>query len=281
MNKILNILDNLISEQKRDVIDPTLRTKLEELTNKLWTNRNKSYKGKTLIDQIQFKTKDGADGLVKIVISPKLKFIGLMDTKPPFSRDPMDFVMELQPKEYGSKKNLFLTMYHEMMHATDPMMSTKTNMKYQSSYSEHNDTKYWGHPIEFRAITNEFLEALVLEFTRRVKRLRVIENKKLLTKSLKNILDYFKLGTPLSKLSLDVLKRMNDENVLDNRFSKIVSDIQTEYPETAELLPSNEEPYFLYYVENIKKYNPEIWKRFLTMLVKTSREIDDIINKTI
>lgn len=274
-------MENIVTEQKRDVLDPSLRSKLEQLTDKLWNDRNREYKGKTVVDQFNFKTKDGADGLVKIVVNPRLKFIGMMDTKPPFSRDPMDFVMELQPKEYGSKKNLYLTIFHEMMHATDPMMSTKTNMKYQSSYSEHNDAKYWGHPIEFRAITNEFLEALVLEFRRRTNRLRVPENKKILIKSLKNIMDYFKTGKPLSKLSLDIFRRMNDENILDRRFSRVISDIQTDYPETAEILPAETEPYFLTYVESIKKFNPEIWKRFLTMLVKTSREVEDIINNKV
>ena len=32
-------------------------------------------------------------------------------------------------------------------------------------------------------------------------------------------------------------------------------------------------------MELIKKYNPKIWRRFLTMLVKTKDEIENIINK--
>lgn len=279
MSKFLQILDNIILEQKREVLNPELYSRLESLANKLWANKDKQYKGKTTVEQIPFKTKDGVDGLVKVVINPRLKFIGLMDTKPSFSRDPMDFVMELQPREYGSKKNLFLTLYHEMMHATDPTQSTKMNMKYQTSYSEFDDKKYWGHPIEFRAITNEFLEALVLEFKRRLMRLRIPENKKFLTKSLINIMNYFKEGTPLSKLSLDILKRMNDDNVLEGRFSTLLSDISTEFPETSEFLPKQDEPYFLTYILNIKKYNPEIWRRFLTMLFKTSKEIESILNQ--
>jgi hypothetical protein len=279
MNKFLNILENIIQEQKRDILDPKLYSKLEILTDKLWLSRNNEYKGKTFIEQIPFKTKDGVDGLVKVVVNPRLKFIGLMDTKPTLSRDPMDFVMELQPKKYGSKKNLFLTIYHEMMHATDPNQSTKMNMKYQSSYSEHTDSKYWGHPIEFRAITNEFLEGLVIEFKRRVKRLRIPDNKKFLLKSLHNLMRYFKEGYPLSKLSLDILKRINDENVLDNRFAKLLSDIPTDFPQASEFLAKQDEPYFLAYILKIKEYNPEIWRRFLTMLFKTSKEIEEIINE--
>jgi len=281
VEKILTILNHLIVEQKRDILDPELYSSIEKLTDNLWSNRNKVYTKKTLIGQIPFKTKDGTDGLIKIVINPRLSYIGEMGTKPYLSRDPMDFVMELQPKKYGSKKNLYLTIYHEVMHATDPNLSTKTSMKYLSTYNPLDDKKYWGHPIEFRAITNEFLEALVLEFKLRISRLRIPENKKFLIKSLENILNYFKQGTKLSKLSLDILRRMNDENVLDNRFSKLVADISSEFPQTSEFIPDKEEPYFLTYIEKIKNHNPEIWRRFLTMLVKTSREIDDIINKTI
>ena len=279
MEKILTILNHLIVEQKRDILDPELYSSIEKLTDNLWSNRNKVYTKKTLIGQIPFKTKDGTDGLIKIVINPRLSYIGEMGTKPYLSRDPMDFVMELQPKKYGSKKNLYLTIYHEVMHATDPNLSTKTSMKYLSTYNPLDDKKYWGHPIEFRAITNEFLEALVLEFKLRISRLRIPENKKFLIKSLENILNYFKQGTKLSKLSLDILRRMNDENVLDNRFAKLVADISSEFPQTSEFIPDKEEPYFLTYIEKIKNHNPEIWRRFLTMLSKASKEIEEIINK--
>jgi hypothetical protein len=279
MKKILNILNHLIVEQKRDILDPELYSSIEKLTDKLWSNKNKEYTKKTLVGQIPFKTKDGADGLIKIVINPRLSYIGEMGTKPYLSRDPMDFVMELQPKKYGSKKNLYLTIYHEVMHATDPNLSTKTSMKYLSTYNPLDDKKYWGHPIEFRAITNEFLEALVLEFKLRINRLIIPENKKFLTKSLENILNYFKQGSKLSKLSLDILRRMNDENVLDNRFSKLVADISSEFPQASEFIPDKEEPYFLTYIETIKNHNPEIWRRFLTMLSKTSKEIEEIISK--
>jgi hypothetical protein len=279
MKKILNILNYLIVEQKRDVLEPELQSSIENLTNKLWSSRNKKYTRKTFIEQIPFKTKDGADGLVKIVINPRLSYVGEMVTKPYLSRDPMDFVMELQPKKYGSKKNLYLTIYHEMMHATDPAMSTKTSMRHLSTYNPLVDKKYWGHPIEFRAITNEFLEALVLEFKERLSRLRIPENKIFLSKSLNNLMKYFREGSPLSKLSLDILRRMNDENILDNRFSKLLSDMPTDFPQTSEFLPKQDEPYFLTYILKIKENNPEIWRRFLTMLYKTSKEIEQMITE--
>ena len=273
MIKFINILTNVISEQKRYKLDPEVYTKLMELSDKLWASRNKTYTKKTFVDKIPFKTDDGTDGIVTIVINPKLKYVALMDTNPPYSIDPMDFEMQLNPQEYGNKKNLFLTLYHEMMHATDPSQSTKIKTKYLTTYDPSDDTKYWGHPIEFKAIANEFLEGLVLEFNRRNKRLRNINNRKFLLKSLDNILNYFAKGEPLSKQSLNILERINDEYVDENRISNVLADIKTDYPLTRELSSKKNEPFFLTYVEKIKKFNPEIWPRFLTMLYKTKYEI--------
>lgn len=279
MIKIINILTSVISEQKRFQFDPETYNKLVSLTERLWNIKNKEFKKKTHVDSLRFKTSDGAEGLVKIVISPRLKYIGQMETKPKFSRDPMDFVMELQPKEYGSKKNLFLTIYHEMLHATDPSQSTKTSPKFLTTYNEKRDESYWGHPIEFRAITNEFLEGLVNEFKRRIDRLRNTDNKKFLIKSLDNILNYFGKGEPLNKLSLDILSRINDENIPDTKLSKLISNMTADYPKTSEFFSSKEDPYYITYIQLIKKYNPKIWPRFLTMLYNTSEELKNIINK--
>jgi hypothetical protein len=277
--KFINILETVISEQKRFRFDPETYTKLTELTNKLWANRNKQYDKKTKVDQLQFKTSDGADALVQIFINPRYPHFGELDTRPKGSRDPLDLVIQLNPKKYGSKKNLFLTIYHEMLHATDPSQSTKMNIKYQSRYNEKSDKDYWGHPIEFRAITNEFLEALVGEFTRRYSRLKNVDNKKFLLKSLNNIVNYFGKNEILSKLSLDILNRLNDENIGDNKISKVLSNISLDYPATTELLNNKEEPYYLTYIELIKKYNPKMWPRFLTMLYSTKDEIETLLNK--
>jgi hypothetical protein len=145
---------------------------------------------------------------------------------------------------------------------------------------EKKDEKYWGHPIEFFAITNEFLEGLVLEFERRKNNLRNPENIKYLDKSFNNILNYFAKGEKLSKLSLDILSRINDEHVSDTAISKVVADIQTQYPNVEfSKQTKDEKPYYLILIELIKKYNPKIWPRFLTMLFKIKDEIQEILNK--
>jgi len=278
--KFIDILSDVITEQKRHKFDPETYAKLHSLVDSLWNDRNIEYKGKTIVDYVPITVKDGTQGQVQIRVNPRLKYIGYMGTKPKDSRDPMDIYIEVNPKFYESKKNLYLTLYHELIHAIDPTQSTKLNQKYQTTYNEKSDEMYWGHPIEFFAITNEFLEGLVIEFKRRADRIRNEDNRKYLNKSFKNILGYFAKGEKLSKVSSDILYKINDEYVKEDVISKVLDDLITNNPHLADYITMPKDvPYYLNYIELIKKYNPKIWKRFLTMLFKTKDEIETIINK--
>lgn len=280
MRNLINILSNVINEQKRYHFSPDVYTKINMIADELWSKRNKKYKGKELVDIIPFKLADGTDGLVKVIVNPRLPYMGYMGTRPKKSLDPADIFIEVNPKFYETRKNLYLTLYHEMIHASDPTQSFKWKPSYELTYDEKKDEKYWGHPIEFFAITNEFLEGLVLEFERRKNNLRNPENIKYLDKSFNNILNYFAKGEKLSKLSLDILSRINDEHVSDTAISKVVADIQTQYPNVEfSKQTKDEKPYYLILIELIKKYNPKIWPRFLTMLFKVKDEIQEILNK--
>jgi hypothetical protein len=278
MIKFINILSNVISEAKRYQLSPEDYTKLLELTDRLWASRSKDLPRKTEVDQIEVKTADGSDAKIRVFLNPRYKNYGEMDIKPRTSVNPQKFVMQLNPKNYGSKKNLFNTLFHEIMHATDPNFTTKYNEKYWADYDPTVDEKYWGHPVEFRAVTNEVLQSLVNEFKRRNDKVRNTDNKKYLLKSLDNIINYFAKNEPLSKLSLNILERLSDEGLNDNKYAKLLADIPTDFPNTAELMPKNE-PYYLKYINTIKKFNPDMWPRFLTMLYKTSDEIKDILNE--
>ena len=278
MIKFINILSNVISEQKRYKLSPEDYTKLLELTDRLWTLRSKEIPRKIEVDQMEFMTADGSEGKVRIFLNPRYKNYGQMDLNPKTTRNPQKFVMQLNPKLFGSKKNLFLTLYHELMHATDPNFTTRSNDNYWKDYDPTVDEKYWGHPVEFRAVTNEFLEGLVNEFRRRNNGVIKVENRQLLLKTLNNILNYFAKNEPLSSLSLDVINRISDEGLKDTRIANLLANISTEYPETSEFM-NNKEPYYLRLINTIKKFNPDMWPRFLKMLYDTVDEIKDIINK--
>jgi hypothetical protein len=92
-------------------------------------------------------------------------------------------------------------------------------------------------------------------------------------------MNYFSKGEPLSPLSNDILFRVNDEFVGEET-PKQLKNWTTDMPHLADFITrSGEEPYYLYYVQMIKKFNPTIWKKFLSMLYTTSSEIRDIIYK--
>ena len=278
--KFINILTSVISEQKKYNFAPDTQEKLKSVVDKLWNDRNKKYTKKTMVDYFTFKLADGSEGLVKVIVNPRLPYIGFMGTNPKKSLDPADIFIEVNPKHYQSKKNLYLTIYHEMIHASDPTQSHEWKPSYEVTYNPKKDEMYWGHPIEFFAITNEFLEGLINEYKRRIDRTKNPQNISLLMKSYNNILNYFAKGEKLSKLSQDIMYRINDEYVNTNKISNMLADISTEYPNVSELIPNKEDvPYYLSYVELIKKYNPKIWPRFLTMLFKTKSEIEEMINK--
>jgi hypothetical protein len=256
-------------------MDPELNFILHDLADRLWDSRNKKITRKTIVDGFPFKTSDGQDGYVKVVINPRLSHLGQIDTKPTGSRDPADFVLEVQPKHYVSRKNLYLTLYHEMLHATDPSQSTKYDPKYMLTYDEKSDEKYWGHPFEFRTISNEFLEGLEMEIERRLSLIKNPDYKKYLIQSIENILRYFAEGQPLTKLSLDILRRVNDEEVLENMINKSLTDLTSINPGLSDFISAREgeEPYYLTYIELVKKYNKKMWPRFLTMLFKSLEDL--------
>lgn len=157
-------------------------------------------------------------------------------------------------------------------------LSTKMNMKFYSTYDEKSEERYWGHPIEFRTITNEFLQGLVMEFDRRIERMKNPENKRFLIKSLDNILNYFAKGEPLTKFTDDLIRRINDEHLIDNKISEVLADLQTDYPAISDLIDKKpEEPYYISYIELIKKYSPQVWSKFLSMLYSTIEEIKELI----
>jgi len=280
MIKFVNILKSVITEAKRYKFTPETLDRMNKVVDKLWDDRKKDYqRRKELIGVIPIKLANGVDGLVRIYVNPRLSYIGLMDIKPSKSLDPADLVIEVNPKYYESKKNLYLTLYHEMIHASDPTQSVQWSPKYMMTYDEKSDEKYWGHPIEFFAISNEFLEGLVKEFDRRVKRTRKPENLLILEKSLNNILNYFSKNEPLSTLSKDILFRVNDEFIGEDT-PKQLKNWTADMPNLADFISrGTEEPYYLYYVQMIKKFNPTIWKKFLSMLYDTTFEIKELIHK--
>jgi len=276
MGYLINILSDIITEAKRIKLDLETVSHLENFTNKIYKKKLSGVKGYTKVGNMPIVTSDGVKGNVEIVMDPKLPYLGLLDQKIEDSTDPNDFILSVNPEKITGKKYLYQTLYHEIMHATDPVFTTKQSEKVWSTYDPEIDEKYWAHPIEFRASTNEFLEGIVREFNLRKNRLKKKENLINLEKAADSILNYFSKGKKLNRLAYNIINEITDDEHLSNVYNQILKNITVEFPNVAELMPEKmEPPKYINLIELIKRYDKEIWKKFLTMLYQTVQEIKE------
>jgi hypothetical protein len=282
MTKLINILSNILIEAKRIQIDPEITSQLELLTNIIYKKKLKGINKIIPVGNIPLKISDGSTGNAEVIINPSLRDMAITDNTSKDRLDPNAFVIYINPNRISNKKLIYQTLFHELMHATDPVFSTKFSEKLFSTYDTRVDEKYWAHQIEFRASTNEFLEGLVREFNIRKSRLKNKENIVLLIKSANNILSYFASGKKLTKLSFNILQEMGDDEHINNIYQKVLRNIPVEFPSVIELLPEKKGiPPYLEALELIKVNDKEVWAKFLSMLYTTIEEIKQNLQKSI
>jgi hypothetical protein len=271
-------LIDILNESTRVKMDPDFKRVLNNVVDIIFKKRKTGFRKYTPITSIPIEIADGTPGTVEIVVDPELEHYGILDVKVEDSTDPNDFIIKINPNEVKSKKGLYQTLYHEIMHATDPMFSTKSTESFWDTYDPEMDEKYWGHPVEFRAITNEFIEGLINEFTLRRSRVKTPTSIDSLKKSLTNIMNHFSTGEKLTPLSSDIIGDMyGSEEMTRSRI--ILNNILVDNPEISDILNQRENDLeYLVVLELVKKYSGSDWKRFLGMLYKASDEIKEILN---
>lgn len=272
-------LIDILNESTRVKMDPDFKRVLNNVVDIIFKKRKTGFKKYTEITSIPIEIADGTPGTVEIVVDPELEHYGILDVKVEDSTDPNDFIIKINPNEVKSKKGLYQTLYHEIMHATDPMFSTKSTESFWDTYDPEMDEKYWGHPVEFRAITNEFIEGLINEFVLRRSRVKTPTSIESLKKSLDNIMNHFSNGEKLSVLSTDIIGDMYGSEEM-TRSRMILNNILIDNPEISDVLSKTERNLeYMVVLELVKKYSGSDWKRFLGMLYKASEEIKEILNK--
>lgn len=270
----MKLLD-ILKESKRVKLPEEFITVLNNVVDMVFKKR-KSFKKKTPITSIPIIVADGTPGSVEIVVDPNLDAYGELDSKDE-TWDPNDFIVTVNPTMISSKKNLYQTLYHEIMHATDPNFSTKSTESYWEDYDPEDEEKYYGHNIEFRAFSNEFIEGIMNEFKLRRKRISNPKSVQALNDSLNNILNYFASNEPLSTLSKDIISD-SFGGELSVGTGKPIKHMILNYPELTHFIKnSNEDLDYLETLSLIKKYSPENWKRFLNMFYSASQEIKEFI----
>lgn len=270
---------DILNESTRVKMDPDFKRVLNNVVDIIFKKRKTGFKKFTPITSIPIQIADGTPGTVEIAVDPELEHYGILDVKVEDSVDPNDFIIKINPNEVKSKKGLYQTLYHEIMHATDPMFSTKSTETFWDTYDPEFDDKYWGHPVEFRAITNEFIEGLINEFTLRRSRVKTPNSIESLKKSLDNIMNHFSNGEKLSVLSSDIIGDMYGSEEM-SRSRMVLNNILIDNPEISDIFGQSEKNLeYMVVLELVKKYSGSDWNRFLGMLYKASEEIKEILNK--
>lgn len=274
---------NITEASKRYRLDDYNLENMISLVDLLYDeSKKKSRKQKMYkITEVPVRTIDGINYELPVYVDPNLDGYAALgyDKEDFISTENIALIVNLS--QIVSKKNLYNSVYHEFLHAVDPTITSKPSLKYQSKYGDPTERPdlYYSHGIELRAITGEFFEAMVNEFTERVEKIRDEKDKKTLYDSLNNIVSFFVELNPLSPLSYNILDEMNGENDLENKFKRTLSNIFKDYPQTADYLNDtpDEAPYFLTVIDMIRHFSPKGWKRFLTMLYSTREEIRNFL----
>jgi len=274
---------NITESSKRYRLDDKNLENMISLVDLVYDESKKKTKKKKMykIIDVPITTIDGEEYDLPVYIDPELVGYAALgyDKQDPISTE--NIALMVNPAMVVSKKNLYNSLYHEFLHAVDPTITSKPSTKYQSTYGDPTERPdlYYSHGIELRAITGEFFEAMVNEFTERVENIRDEKDKKTLMDSLRNIVEFFVELKPLSPLSYNILDEMNGESNLENKFKKALTSMFRDYPNTSEFINDtpDDAPYFLTVIDMIRHFSPRGWKKFLTMLYSTQEEIKQIL----
>lgn len=270
--------NDILLESKRVTLPERTLEVLKNAVNLIFKKRKNGFNKRTAITSLPIVIEDGTKGKVKIYVDPELPYYGMLDSEPEDSVDPKDFIILINPHKIKGKKGLYQTLYHEIMHATDPNFSVVQNEKFWSEYDTGTDESYYGHPVEFRAYTNEFLEGLVNEFKKRRFRMKNPKTIEQLKNSLNNILNHFSKNESLSPFSESLIQTVYGDTELEIGLRRTLDNLSKNFPE---ILDFRSEKYskinYLEVLNLVKKHNPKDWNKFLTSLFLTYQEIEDFL----
>jgi hypothetical protein len=275
-----------LQESKRIKLNDNLDNEIKKIVDVFFKKTKRKVKSKTLVGTLKFKNDVGIDGKVDIFIDPSIngKYFAELDSLDPDKPKSDELFIRIDPTLNNDPLTLYNSLYHEMLHVTDPRFTTHYTEKYWKEYSGDPEIpeKYFGHDVEFRTMPYEFLNALVNEFKRRKKLVsKKPESQIALQNSLANILNYFASGEELSNLSLDILhSTYSTPEKGNNPFATTLKKMSSTYPETSSMLKKDTSlpKYFTEYLFEIKKYNQSRWNKFLSSLYSTYLEISDILS---
>lgn len=252
---------------KRKRLDPKLNAQLKKLASIISKNYNK-FNVMTKVGEVFFENDLGDNGFVEIFTSKNMPFYAQL------LGDKID-ELKVEVKSLPSEKEVYNALFHELLHATDPDLFEDETW---DDYDPEKDESYYGHKLEFRTMTNEFLNALVDIFKEKLVSSNSTAKKKL-HDALTNIVNYYFHDEPLKDFAADILDyAAGAVKFSNNEVNDLMSRIQLQYPGEYTLTTKTSKreklPVFIRgYLNKIREYNPKQWNDFMSMLMSTQEEI--------
>ena len=167
------------------------------------------------------------------------------------------------------------TLKHELIHAKDPAV----NQHYlKEPYDSSKEEVYYESWAEFQTMTGQFFEAIIAGANRLVNQDLSEENVKKIENALKDILNFYSgKQASLSQDTVDFIQNTDKRNI----FQSIIKFVENTVKNITGIGVINSLDIYVSYINQIKKYNPEGYKEFLTDLYKTIDTIKDNINNSL
>jgi len=270
----------MLKTYRRTNLNVQTKQDIRELVEKIFKKQDKFFDfNKIKVGELSILIDDGTKHNVEVIIDSSLpEEAEVRDVSE--LEEYFDFKLSINPNFIKTKTGLYNTIYHEVMHLSDPSITTKPSEDYLNSQNYN----YYSLMIEFRAWTNEILEALHNEV---VNELGYITNKNELSDlkdTLKNIVVHITTGIPLSSKSSRLLRKMSGREETVDDLDDILQKVNSSYPNLSHLTePIGEEeelPNYLLVLMNIKEANPKRWKIFIKMLKHTYDELIELIDNS-
>jgi hypothetical protein len=243
--------ENLSEGSKRVKLNPRTEADLEYLSQVLWTASKKGddeppKKGTVMV----IDPKGSAVEVPVFYLSEFPAQGGVFPFEKNKPRNLYNLFIVVNPEEAlnPSLKSTYHILYHELQHLMDLNSTEYISDKKEKEYStQDKDKGYWGHEFEFRAFSNEIINAIYKEYKDLFQ--KVSDND--IISSIDSMISFFGKSGQLDELGQKVLYSISSE--------------KEQGPQ--------EYPYVLKVVQLLKKNAPERWNSFLKMLYNVGQEI--------
>jgi hypothetical protein len=291
MIKLIDILNEGIiqlTSDERDQIEALIPKIIDYIEGPQL--KNTEYKE---VGWINYQFADKTLGKVLVYVGDdNLQASGYFQTNDP--KNPTDNVIVIQQNHYkqyfnilnkgynalvGDKnqgiEDLRKTLKHELIHAKDPALN---HHLLKEPYDTKNDEIYYKSWTEFQTMTGQFFESIVSNVDRIMSKNPSNENIRKIETALNEILNFYSgKSKTISQTTADFIQGTDERNI----FQRLIRSPINSVLYTLGVNISNSLDKYVWYIGQIKKYNPEGYKEFLKDLYKTIDQSKDKINDTL